>query len=233
VRLVKSGDIATKGALKAEFKALARRLHPDALGLPGDRSDGEAFARAREEYEEALRWFDGGYPGARASGGSARGADRASFYADLGALFRKGFPREPRHEKEKAAHARRIRTISAWLEQGASHAHALAFDRVEPAARALKDASPRAFDAFKRLALEIVGFHATGIEALRSSARLSFPLLLAELPNAPGVSESPERPESRETAVTIPGSIDRGGSAALVAFIGFLVADLANGPAFA
>lgn len=110
---IRRGEIASVDELKSEFKQLAKKAHPDLLG-PG--ASGDDFASLRAEYEAALRDFErhrfgvGPRGPSRAnsddeapSGNPARrtARDRRSLYSALAALRRRGFPKLPRHEKER------------------------------------------------------------------------------------------------------------------------------------
>lgn len=104
VKRIKSGEIASVDELKAEFKDLAKRTHPDLAGPGADHGD---FAALRDEYDNALRDFEkhrfgsrrggaGAHPGGSPSGeGLAREA-----WPCLAILLGRGFPKAPRHEKE-------------------------------------------------------------------------------------------------------------------------------------
>lgn len=108
VRRIKSGEIESVDELKSEFKALAKLSHPDLAGA-GSKDD---FARLREEYEAALRDFRKHRFGARAEAGATGAeADSASHSAPsavgdeawgcLAIMLKRGFPKDPRHEKER------------------------------------------------------------------------------------------------------------------------------------
>jgi hypothetical protein len=106
---IRRGEIGSVEELKSEFKTLAKASHPD-LAAPG--SSGEDFLALRAEYEAALRDFTRLKCGLGRSRPSAAGLedgggtpfrafDRSELYASLLALRKRGFPKTPRHEKER------------------------------------------------------------------------------------------------------------------------------------
>lgn len=95
---IKAGEIASVPALKSEFKALAKSHHPDLRG-PG--ASGADFIGLRAEYEIALRNFELHRFGFRPPA-DERAFDPAGLGRTLAALLKRGFPKTPRHEKEKA-----------------------------------------------------------------------------------------------------------------------------------
>jgi hypothetical protein len=108
VRRIRSGEIESVEDLKSEFKELAKLTHPD-LRESGDR-DGAEFAAARAEYEAALRDFekhrfgarlDRGGRGPASAGGSDEGPLSDAAWLCLELLLKRGFPKVPRHEKER------------------------------------------------------------------------------------------------------------------------------------
>lgn len=105
-RRIRDGAIRTPGDLKTEFKALAKAYHPDLAG----QAAGEEFIRVRSEYESALRNFEVHRFRTRPKSvrrGDAGGADTPSagaapgVFAALAVLRKRGFPKKPRHEKER------------------------------------------------------------------------------------------------------------------------------------
>lgn len=124
-RRIRDGDIASPEDLKSEFKTLAKSTHPD---LAGSASAAE-FARIREDYESALRDFERHRFGARPSGRRQAGSEagglppdaRLEAFAALAMLRKRGFPKVPRHEKEKLRYGyarRRCVGKLAALDQG-------------------------------------------------------------------------------------------------------------------
>jgi hypothetical protein len=117
VRRIKSGDIESVDELKSEFKALAKKSHPD---LAGEGAEGADFVALRAEYEAALRDFQKhrfgvavrspNAPESRAGSGGM--SDEA--WARLAILLKRGFPKVPRHEKEALRY-----DYAKWLLSGA------------------------------------------------------------------------------------------------------------------
>jgi hypothetical protein len=207
-RLIKSGEIATVSDLKSEFKALAKLTHPDLLG-PG--AAGDDFVHLRAEYEAALRDFVKHRFG---SGGPRAGDvfDRRDFYAALLALFKRGFPKEPRHEKERQRYDYCKYLVRAQLAAWDSGYPDL-LDEFEYDLIARKRSSPRGYEAALAIALGIFEYHAAGTAIIRTSVGLEFSLLAS--------------------------GVDVGGAAGLAAgysdgtlgFLGLLVKDMERGPA--
>jgi hypothetical protein len=128
VRKIRSGEIESIEALKSEFKEQAKLTHPDLRG-PGDRAGAEAeFVAVRDEYEAALRGFErhrfGARPrdeAARAFRGDAAGADAPlsdQAWACLALLLKRGFPKSPRHEKEKLRYEYALWRLGEALDPG-------------------------------------------------------------------------------------------------------------------
>jgi hypothetical protein len=88
IRRIKSGEIESIEKLKSEFKELAKLTHPD---LRGSGAEAE-FVAVRAEYEAALRGFGRRHVGA---------SDFGDAWACLGLLLKRGFPKSPKHEKER------------------------------------------------------------------------------------------------------------------------------------
>ncbi len=225
IRLIEGGGIASVDELKSAFRALALATHPD-LGGAGGRS--EDFIRARAEYEAALLYLDsgggrgegrGGGPeggrGAGRSGGASafrstaatrRAFDRAVFHADLAALLKAGFPKTPRHDKERRKYAR-LRVLARSALAARDPALPARFDAFERALAELRD-SPEAAGrslaaAAFRLVDELVEYEETGIVPLRAAIEIEFAALRAD-------ERTPE---------------------GLLGFLAFLVAEMDGGPA--
>ena len=121
--------------LKTAFKDLAKRTHPDLAEGDGD---AEAFVRVRRDYEAALLELSAPRPASRAeapqpaagagaaagaggaegaaAGDVARAADAAGAFA---ILLKRGFPKLPRHDKEKLRYNyARVRLRSALRARG-------------------------------------------------------------------------------------------------------------------
>lgn len=133
IRLIEAGIIETEAALKSEFRARALETHPDQAEAD-DR--GVAFIRLKAEYEVALRYLappvresasaESGRSyeaSSRRNPGRATGRapgrtryDRDLFYADLSALLKAGFPKVPRHDRERRKYARLRLLVLSSLE---------------------------------------------------------------------------------------------------------------------
>jgi len=201
IRGIENGEIATEGELKSAFRALALATHPD-LGEAGARGDagtsGETFMKARAEYEAALRYIA---PGAGARAG--RAFERAVFYADVAALLKAGFPKTPRHDKERSKYARlRLRVRSA-LEEPAREA----FDSFERESLALRESGREGdgavVDGIRALLEELVEYEECGIVPLRAAIEIEF----ASLASSPLIGDG------------------------VLRFMRFMVSDMHGGPA--
>lgn len=227
---IRRGEIGSVAELKAEFKALAKLLHPD-LAAPGT-TDGEAFAALRAEYEAALRDFDRlrfDLPRSRkATGGSGNPYvpsravhDRRELYASLAALRGRGFPKRPRHEKEKARYGYSRALVLARLEAWRPDCPGLflAFEERLLEAPA-SDAFAQGMNASALGLLDaVLDYHAFGVEESRQGLFFEFARLSAmrRAGEAPRGGTAPLGPE--------------GGAAALLGFLSVLVSDLSAGPA--
>lgn len=112
VKKIKSGEIDSVEELKSEFKELAKLTHPDLRASGAGGSAGAEFAAIKDEYDAALRDFQRHRFGARRAGPgegqepvneshNAPGAVSDAAWACLELLLKRGFPKRPRHEKEK------------------------------------------------------------------------------------------------------------------------------------
>ncbi|MEI6385591.1 MAG: hypothetical protein WCQ50_03080 [Spirochaetota bacterium] len=134
VASIRSGDIETIEDLKAAFRERALVTHPD---LAGPATEDGAFIAVRSEYEAALANFERHRFGARVKSPGPGGAREFSpgststgsggLWACLALLLKRGFPKEPRHEKEGLRYAyalwrfrRALRTLDAEGEALAS-----------------------------------------------------------------------------------------------------------------
>ena len=232
---IRRGEIGSVAELKAEFKALAKLLHPD-LAAPGT-TDGEDFAVLRADYEAALRDFDllrFDLPRSRkASGGSGNPYvppravhDRRELYAALAALRGRGFPKRPRHEKEKARYgysrAVALSRLEAWRPD--CPGLFLAFEARLLGARRL--GAPFSVEFAQRMNAKALGlldaildYHASGVEESRQGLEFEF----AQLASMRSEGEAPR-------GGTEPLGPDEG-SRAILGFLTVLVGDLAAGPA--
>jgi len=142
IRLIEAGIIDTEAALKREFRARALETHPD-QAQADDR--GAAFMRLKAEYEVALRFLAPPvherplveYLGEAGRGRARTGRptrapgrtryDRDLFYADLSALLKAGFPKQPRHDQERRKYARLrllvLSSLEAYDEAGLDEAN--------------------------------------------------------------------------------------------------------------
>ena len=227
---VRRGEIGSVAELKAEFKALAKLLHPD-LAAPGS-SDGEDFAALRADYEAALRDFDRlrfDLPRSRRDSGDSGNPyvppqavhDRRELYAALAALRGRGFPKKPRHEKEKARYGYRRALALARLEAWRPDCPELflAFEARLLGAPASDEFAQRMNASALRLLDAVLDFHGSGVEEARQGLEFEF---------------------ARLSAMRREGEAPRGGSApvgpdeagaALLGFLAALVGDLEAGPA--
>jgi hypothetical protein len=200
VRLIKSGEVGSIEDLKSRFKALAKLSHPDLHG-PAAHED---FIRVRGEYDAALRDFNRHRFGFAAEADSGPIAfDRGALYASLVALFKRGFPKLPRHEKERGRYEYCVSLarsqLAAW-----NRAYTALFESFGSELLSLKATDGRAYDAVLDLVLEIFDYHQTGIGHARTAVEMAFDRL------------------------SVGGSVGAG----IVRFLGILVEDMGEGPAF-
>ncbi|MBN1243280.1 MAG: hypothetical protein JXA15_11315 [Spirochaetales bacterium] len=171
-RRIRDGEIDSPEALASEFRALAKATHPDLAG-PG--ADPQEFVRVRAEYETALRDFERHRFGSRKAGAEAESERGGSFAAEsfrawtaLGLLLKRGFPKEPRHEKERLRYEyalwRLARELPALGEDAARR-----FGPFAAAMSVLKGSSPAETRRVVALLRELLEYRRTGIEALRTS----------------------------------------------------------------
>lgn len=227
---IRRGELGSVAELKVEFKALAKLLHPD-LAAPGT-TDGEDFAALRADYEAALRDFDllrFDLPRSRkAADGSGNPYvpsravhDRTGLYAALAALRGRGFPKNPRHEKEKARYgycrALALARLEAWRPDCpelflACESRLLGAPAADDFAQRLNAAALRLLDA-------ILDYHGSGVDESRQGIVFEFSRLasMRREGDAPRGGTAPLGPD--EDAVAVLG------------FLSVLVGDLAAGPA--
>lgn len=174
IRRIEDGEISTEGELKSAFRALAMATHPD-LGEAGAR--GEAFMKARAEYEAAIGYLA---PAATAGGQTRmRGRfDRDLFYADLQGLLKAGFPKLARHDKERRKYARlrlNVRSsLSAWDDRDAGD-RLISFDAFEAELSAMKALTePDRLEPILALVEEIIEYAECGIVPLRAAIEIEF-----------------------------------------------------------
>jgi curved DNA-binding protein CbpA len=159
IRRIRSGEIGSIGELKTAFKRLAKETHPDLGGV--DAMD--EFIRVRSEYEKALSGFE-------PAGASF---DRAEFYARLAALFKRGFPKIPRHDKERLRYEYSLYLVLVQARAWGPGRGAILKDFEEALARA-KAVGGRAFDEVLDLILGILEYHEGGSPHARDGLRLQY-----------------------------------------------------------
>jgi hypothetical protein len=170
-RLIRSGEIGSVEELKAAFRAEARESHPD---LKGPEADGTAFIAVRDEYEAALANFERHRFGARSAEPGALGsaaaegpgaADPRELWACLALLLKRGFPKEPRHEKERLRYE-----YAAWrFSRALAPAEREAFASWEESLRSLRRNDARAFALLYALLGELLEYALCGVDAMRVS----------------------------------------------------------------
>lgn len=186
-RKIKSGDIVSIVELKSEFKELAKLTHPDLRG-PG--TEGE-FITARAEYEAALRDFERHRFGSRAASGRQPGSGTArgtatdgrltdTAWTCMALLLKRGFPKVPRHDKEKLRYE-----YARWrlLEALGTHGGEL-FGDFESELLDLKAFGADPSPPILRFLRDLMDYHAEGLPAMRTHIVLS----LGRLRSDPGVS---------------------------------------------
>lgn len=213
---IKRGEIGTIEELKSRFKALAKETHPD---LGGDGASASVFSALRSEYEAALGDFHRhrfGLSASLAGRSHARGqassqADgpggnpsrpgtaysRPELYRRLRELRRGGFPKLPRHEKERLRYEYRRYLALALLEARAGEWRACLENyeaaqlRGEAAGQA-EDLGPgselSAQDLARGLGLldSILAWHSSGLEPERAGIILEFGKLVLDLDGGGG-----------------------------------------------
>ncbi|MBP7094897.1 MAG: hypothetical protein KBC36_02285 [Spirochaetia bacterium] len=171
-RRIRDGEIDSPEALASEFRALAKSTHPDLAG-PG--ADPHEFVRVRAEYEAALRDFERHRFGARRDGlkpepraGADDGDGDARAWTALALLLKRGFPKTPRHEKERLRYEYALWRFERELHAFGEHA-ARRFGAFAAALGPLKDSDPAEARRVVALLEELLEYRRTGIEALRTS----------------------------------------------------------------
>ena len=185
----------------------------------GPGAAGGAFAALRSEYEDALRDFVTlRYGGPAADSGSALAFDRRGLYADLARLLGRGFPKEPRHEKERMRYERARYLVRSRLRAWAEGYPEL-LDEFESTMLDLKAAGDReSFDEALALLAALLEYHERGVDEERAVIGLEFARFRAP-------REEASRCDTRPAAF----AHDRD---ALCGFLFVLVEDMALGPAF-
>ena len=202
VRRIRSGEIGSIEELKAAFKRLAKETHPDLGGA--DAMD--EFIRVRAEYEKALSGFERYRFGSGGDSALAEQAsvafDRAEFYACLAALFKRGFPKVPRHEKERLRYDY-ARYLAARQAKAWGPGRGALLEGFEEALLRAKAEGGAAFDEVLDLILGTLEYHEGGGPHERDGLRLQYRIFLGR----------------------------RGPESALRDFLELLIGDLESGPA--
>ncbi len=213
---IKRGEIATIEELKSRFKALAKETHPD---LGGDGASALDFSALRSEYEAALTDFHRhrfglsaslagrshsrgqGSPQADGLGGnpsrSSTVFSRPELYRRLREVRRGGFPKIPRHEKERLRYEYRRYLALALLEArgGDWRARFEAFEAAQLRGEAVGQAENLGTeleyagqDLARGLCLldSILAWHSSGLEPERAGIILEFGKLVLDLDGGGG-----------------------------------------------
>ncbi len=187
-RRIRDGDIRTPGQLKSEFKALAKATHPDLAGHGAQ----EEFVRVRAEYESALSNFEAHRFGVRRAprrgdpDTGLPGGDAVPVFAALGVLRRRGFPKIPRHEKERLRYeyARyRLETALDRLEEGRGGA----VRDFEEALLGLRNGDPPLLASVLGYLDALTEYAARGLPAMRTDLAVTR-AFLASAPALPGTA---------------------------------------------
>lgn len=211
VRRIKSGEIASVEGLKSEFKTLAKLSHPDVAGPGADHGD---FAALRDEYEVALRDFERHRFGARSGGGASgfrgasAGAARSGTPADealareawpcLAILLKRGFPKSPRHEKERLRYE-----YARWRLEGAlGPSMTSLFEDCEAELLDMKAARSPALKPALGLLHLLIAYREKGLSAMRTEIVLTLGSLRADPRVGPGC---------RAFAIALAGELGIGG----------------------
>jgi hypothetical protein len=188
-RRIREGRIGSIADLKAEFKELAKRTHPDAVGPGADHGD---FAALRGEYESALRDFAkhrfgargaGGGPGPGAPGGSRAGETPArEAWPCLALLLGRGFPKSPRHEKEALRYE-----YARWrLEEALGPEVSALFEDCESELFIMREARSAALRPTLDLMRLLIDYREAGLSAMRTEIVLALSALRRDPRIGPG-----------------------------------------------
>jgi hypothetical protein len=185
VKRIKSGEIASVDELKAEFKELAKRTHPDLAGPGAGHAD---FAALRDDYDNALRDFEKHRFGSSSRGrggngpaapGSNPGAFAPETWPCLAILLGRGFPKAPRHEKEalryEYARWRFVETLGPARRE--------LFDACDAELLAMRATRSPALELPLRVLRLLLDYRGKGLSAMRTEIVLA----LAELRSDPRV----------------------------------------------
>ncbi|HUX40100.1 MAG TPA: hypothetical protein VMV83_02945 [Rectinemataceae bacterium] len=179
VRAIRSGEIESVDDLKAAFRELALATHPDVAKA----DSGEAFIAVRAEFEAALTNFERhrfGVDLARgkeeSSSAAFSGVGAAELWSCLALLRKRGFPKEPRHEKEilRYEYARwrfrgalRHLSASVTVPAGAGKTAVESFDAFESEALAMKKKGAPLLAVLLSYLDELVDYAARRLPAMR------------------------------------------------------------------
>jgi len=215
VRRIRLGEINSVEDLKIEFKALAKLTHPDLRG-PG--AAGDEFAAVRGEYETALRDFvRHRYGGPASEAGPPPAFDRGALYVDLARLFKRGFPKVPRHEKERLRYEY-CRYLARSRLRSWDESYPALLDAFGEELLACKSRGSKVYDEALDIVAGVLEYHATGIAHARTAVRLDFARFCAA-------------PAAGGRALTGQAGSTVSGRDALSAFLSLIVGDMAAGPA--
>jgi hypothetical protein len=195
---IQDGLIVSVEELKAAFKAEAKRTHPDLAGADA----AEAFLRLRRDYEAALRTLAKSSPAAsdRTSAAAPPEGAYGAPFATLDLLLKRGFPKRPRHDKERLRYAyARIRARAALhvLGEGAERL----FDDAEEELLGLKEKDDRDFRATVILLTDIVAAKLDGNESLIAAVRMELGRRSAATAlGAPAARPAEDRPLGKASA---------------------------------
>ena len=180
VRAIRSGEIDSIEELKTAFREQALATHPDLGGTSATADPGEAFIAVRAEYEAALSDFErhrfGSVAARRGDEGGQRSAHVGSeeLWGCLSLLLKRGFPKEPRHEKEilRYEYARwRFRGALASLarERGSAEPvdHGPALDRFEGVLLGMKKRRSPALGIILSFLRELIDYASGSHPAMR------------------------------------------------------------------
>ncbi len=193
---IQGGLISSIEELKAAFKAEAKLTHPDLAGADA----AEDFVRLRRDYDAALRALalearpaSRSSPGAAESDGDSGNREGGDPFAALELLLKRGFPKAPRHDKERLRYAYARMRARARLRALDEEAPVL-FDRFEAELFALKETDGRDFRATVGLFADLVAARKDGSAALLAARRMelgrrSSPLVLGAA--SPSASDKP------------------------------------------
>ncbi len=191
VRLIRSGEIGTVAELKSLFKRLAKETHPDLAQTPsptaaGQRAAAADFIRVREEYEHVLGDFD------RYRFGAGRRErlvlNRRALYLSLESLFARGFPKIPRHAKEKERYDYARFAFLENMRVGDPERGESVFREFERELFWLRAAHPDDFVSLKSWIARLLDYHRSGIAALVVELKLGAESFASRFPENAGLA---------------------------------------------